>query len=63
MTDLFAHVREFSVLETTDAVTLGMAAGPVAACDFDSFSSSVDDFHALGGKWELDSLDIEERGL
>jgi hypothetical protein len=44
-------------------MTFGMSAGPVAACDFDSFSSGVDDFHAFGGEWELDSFDIEKRGF
>ena len=61
--DLLAHICEFSVLEAADTVTFGVSSGPIAASDFDSFSSGVYDFHAFGGEGELNFFDIKKRGF
>ncbi len=63
VSDLLAHIGEFTVFETANTVSLSMPTGPVAACDFDSFTGGVDNFHAFSGEWELNSFHIKESGF
>ena len=63
VSDLLAHICEFTVFETSNTVSFSMPTGPVAPCDFDSFTGGVYNFHAFGGKWELNSFHIKYRGF
>lgn len=61
--DLLCHVSKFSVLESADTVSFGVASRPVASSQFDAFAVGVDYFHAFGWERELNSLNIKQGGF
>lgn len=60
MSDLFAHILQLPVLQTTYTMSLGMSPGPVATCELDPFSSKIDYFHTLCREGKLYPLDIKQ---